>query len=85
MDGGGAHHSPFPALPFPGSKSVPIYCWVKRVFQLSNGQTRVQSYYLPETFCTMSKHLYPVSSKGNLSSAVLKVYELALVLVCFSV
>ena len=39
---GGAHPSPFPALSFPESKKVPIYCWVDRVFQSSKMPGRVE-------------------------------------------
>ena len=37
---GGSRLSPFAALSFPDSKKVLIYCWVDRVFQLSNGEAK---------------------------------------------
>ena len=37
---GRSHLSPFAAVSFPDPRKVPIYCWVYRVFQSSDGKAR---------------------------------------------
>ena len=59
---GGAHPSAFAVLSFPYSKKVTNYCWVDRVFQSSDrdSKTRERSHDLPATFCSKTERLQSV-------------------------
>ena len=74
---GRAHPSPFPALSFPNSKKVLIYCWVDREsFPVVAWRSPVSNSRFTATFCTITEPLQPGLEKlTNLNRSVSSVND----------